>query len=127
MVGFPASSARRKFYNKTARAASFSYVTSLYRMDRGVPNGYSQADEIVVDYSRKNNRSSSFERITSSDPHGMSGCGIWRMHSTDKPVKDWKPGDMKLVGVTHTFCSKLEVIRGTRVEVFLDMIKQRLR
>jgi hypothetical protein len=61
--------------------------------------------------------------VNSPCAKGLSGCGIWRVHSPTISGKDWHPSQTKLIGIAHTWHGKpLEVIRGTVPNVHLGLI-----
>lgn len=126
IYGFPANIRRGKFFNRTARAKAYPYLTSLYRLERGEPKDYDRTAEVLVDYSRKETLSEDFHLQTAPHPQGMSGCGIWRMYSADHQGESWDGSAMRLVGLSHTYCEKLKVIRGTRISLFNEMIREHL-
>jgi hypothetical protein len=128
VCGFPASGRRSKWVKPKATAISFEYLTSIYRMDRGTPQpSYNPDIEIVVNYSRNRNRSLDGRKVHSADPHGMSGCGIWRLFAARATTtSEWTSDRMRLVGIVHTWNSKLAIIRGTRIRHFVDMVRDKI-
>lgn len=126
VLGFPGSSKKRKWFKGTAQANSFSYATSLYRLARGTPRGYDPEVEVLVDYSKGNNLSPSFHKVMASDPYGMSGCGIWKLFSSEPRRETWDATTVRLVGLTHTYSRTLAIIRGTRIGIVLEMVREKL-
>ena len=65
------------------------------------------------------------QRVMAADPHGMSGCGIWRMapgRTDGSPATE----PARLVGVAYGYNRTLAIIRGTRIGIYLEMLRQEL-
>jgi hypothetical protein len=127
VLGFSSSRKKTNWFKQTAQAEATSYATSVYRLSRGKPKDYSPSTEILIDYSKRHNFSPSLQKVMAPDPVGMSGCGIWRMFTPGSRNATSPEHAMRLVGISHTWCKKLGIIRGTRVSVFLEMIRQMLQ
>jgi hypothetical protein len=48
-------------------------------------------------------------------PGGISGCGIWRLSSEFSVTSNWKPENIKLVGIAHSLIGE-SALKGTRIK-----------
>ncbi|MDR3617976.1 MAG: hypothetical protein P4L85_01405 [Paludisphaera borealis] len=123
IYGFPGGSGWRRWTRPTAVAKAYSQVTSIYRGETGLLEAYDPKRELLLNYSMRRNISRSGQIVTAPKPKGLSGCGIWRLITADKPISSWTIGNMKLVGIVHSRIRQLEVVRVTRISYILNMIR----
>src|SRR5207244_6263106 len=54
------------------------------------------------------------ERVDSlNDPHGMSGCPVWRIGASGRLAKDWTPELCSLIGIVTEWRTDSEVLVAT--------------
>ena len=58
-------------------------------------------------------------RLPLPAPHGLSGCGVWRVLSRDDSAPQ-----VQLVGIVHRFNRALGILRATRLDLLYKMVKQ---
>jgi hypothetical protein len=59
-------------------------------------------------------------------PHGISGCGIWRVVGLSKEaIRQWRPGHVCLVALQHTWFPQRKYIQGTWVGYALALIQEK--
>jgi hypothetical protein len=101
----------------------FAYASWPYYGERGVPQNFNPEFDLCVHFVRDDSTEGDEEVLADvPDPHGVSGCGMWRLASADKPIEAWKPDDVRLVGIQHSWSIDLDILRGVRVNHPLRML-----
>jgi hypothetical protein len=117
VTGYPIEFTRTNFSHKLIGSKPLPYVTELYQ---GECEPHWQ-NFIALEYSHQGvDEHGVLQRMP--DPNGMSGCGIWRLAEASKPADLWKPSDVQLVAIEHSWSRKNGAILGTFVRYALSMI-----
>ena len=56
------------------------------------------------------------------DLNGISGCGIWRVGPINRPLTEWKPGAIKLVGLEQRISLSDGYLVGTQIKIVLQLL-----
>jgi hypothetical protein len=110
------------------RAISYGpqpYVTTLYKGQRGELPTASESHrylEINVDFVPDRTTDHHGNPSTILHPGGMSGGAIWRLYSHPREMAGWSLGNVKLVGIEHTYNRQIGVLRGTQIGCVLGLI-----
>jgi hypothetical protein len=120
-LGYP-TEMNQSDYRKRALSYACTYNTFLYRGERGLPERFDHSVEILLDFHEDRNTNDDGTKGPLTDPHGMSGCGIWRLAQGGCVMEAWKPEDIRLVGIQHGWDTVHHVLRGTRVGFAIQMI-----
>jgi hypothetical protein len=117
VTGYPIEFTKPNFSHKLIYSKPLPYVTGLYQ--GGCEPHWGSF--IALEYSYQ---SVDVDGALQQMPHpsGMSGCGIWRLAEASKPADLWKPTDVRLVAIEHTWSRKNGAILGTFVRYALSMI-----
>jgi hypothetical protein len=100
-----------------------SLNTFVYCGERGkLPNVETDV-EILMDFNQETCVPDNEGDPGLPDPNGMSGCGIWRLVEAATETTRWKPDDIRLVGIEHTWNKEFHVLRGTRIRFALQLIR----
>lgn len=83
------------------------------------PHGNS-GDDIVLDYQRQGIGPNGFG--TMSEPHGMSGGGIWLIPSSTENPSVWSPTNIRPIGITTRYFRSQNEVRGVRMQHWLQML-----
>jgi hypothetical protein len=59
----------------------------------------------------------------SEKPHGLSGCGVWRGPSLPRDGI-WSPTATELVGIQSSWYRKAGLLKATRIEKVLDLLRR---
>jgi hypothetical protein len=55
------------------------------------------------------------------DPHGLSGCPVWRIGASGRSARDWTPDWSLLVGIVTEWRTDAEILVATRFARVLDL------
>lgn len=65
------------------------------------------------------------KHIKNPHPGGISGCGMWKVPINPNNLDSlWDPNQIRLIGIEHCWDSKERQICSTKIEYFLDLVKQ---
>ncbi|MEE9339462.1 MAG: hypothetical protein V3U87_15415 [Methylococcaceae bacterium] len=59
------------------------------------------------------------------EPHGYSGCGVWRVPLSSEYSENSEGITMVLVGIIHRFNRSINVLRSTNLDALHELIKHR--
>ena len=68
---------------------------------------------------------SSASRVAAPHPGGLSGAGIWLVHFACKKVSGIVYPDVKLLGIQHGWIEKRQLLRGTLIDHWLDLVAEK--
>ena len=112
------SSSQRTTRSRSTETCLLSYVTAIHEGDR---HSRDQKAEILLEYPLENmdiNENS----VHVPRPEGMSGCGIWRLNDPSQPLYLWRPSQVKLVGIEHSWRKHHRYLVGTSVRHAVQLI-----
>ena len=115
-VGYPyevnKSDQKRRKHDSTL----FAYASWPYCGERGEPSSYRPGFDLFVHFARDDSTEGD-EKVLAyvPKPPGVSGCGMWRLASADKPIEDWSPAHIRLAGIQHSWFDDIDALRGVRV------------
>jgi hypothetical protein len=126
VYGYPDAAVETNHEEQTVSYEPLNYITHAYRGARGELPRPVPEFEIVLDFlpSRSTNGPDGSPSPL-YPPHGISGCGIWRIVEGGTKRDQWKPSMVKLVGIEHTWNHQVEVFRGTRIAYLVGMVMRR--
>ncbi len=107
-LGYPGDYAQS---SKTVQMASVEFLRYLTELD--TTNDTNNKINVLFRYVPGSVYSDGTESHL-PDPHGMSGCGVWRL-STPMPLEQWSLDDVKLVATEHEWNRKAHFIRTTPI------------
>ena len=58
------------------------------------------------------------------DPHGLSGCGIWRIGISGGSAAEWHPDDSWLVGVQIEYHADEKVLLATEIRKVIELLNR---
>ena len=58
------------------------------------------------------------------DPHGLSGCGIWRIGIDGGSASSWRPQDCLLVGVQIEYHENEKLLLATNISEVIDLLNR---
>jgi hypothetical protein len=79
------------------------------------------AAELLLEYPEAN-RDMAGQIVMVPGPKGISGCGIWRFTDPRKLMNDWKPGDVRVVGIEHRWRKAERYLIGTAIRHVISLI-----
>lgn len=98
------------------------FAASILAGERGTLSGYDPEVGIALDFNPATILDDAGSSAAPPRPHGMSGCGIWRLVEAGTDAQLWKPDDIKLVAIQHTLKPDHGVLTGTRIRYALQII-----
>ena len=111
--GYPTENLRVNYWRKTVRCDALPYGSFWYEGERGhypvPPNG----DYLDLDFDPTKSIDRDGRAVQTPSPHGISGCGIWRLSRAGARRVDWSANDIRLVAIEHRWNPTLHVLRGT--------------
>lgn len=113
MLGFPCEWSRSDIANRFVYSTLWPFGTGIYGGERGKIQKYIDEIHIALDFNAVN---------TPPDPHGISGCAIWRTYKKGVNPSDWTSEQKKLVGIEHTWFPSEKVLTGTQIRYVLQML-----
>lgn len=97
--------------------------TSAFR--RSQYDWFDQRIHVCIEYSPDDLYDEQGQTTDFTDPHGMSGCPLWRTNrSTMEALGDWHPAASKLIGIVHNWDDKAYCLVGTRIEVVRRFVEE---
>jgi hypothetical protein len=122
-VGYPYEVNQSDHDRRKHTSTLFAYASWPYCGERGAPPNFRPGFDLFVHYVRDDSTEGD-ENVLADvpEPYGVSGCGMWRLASADKPIEAWKPDDVRLVGIQHSWQKGIETLRGVRVFHPLTML-----
>lgn len=126
-AGYPSEVNVSDYDRRTHTSTLLAYASWPYYGERGFPDYFRQEFDLFVHYMR-NDSTEGDENVLASvpEPEGVSGCGMWRLASADKPIESWNPDDIRLIGIQRSWSKKFETLRGVRVAHPLAMMAESL-
>ncbi len=123
VFGYPKESCTSEEEGQRIGYQPMLYGTKVTQRDLGElrPPRNPEVD-YFLDFSRQFGVRVDGEPGAPADPHGMSGCGIWRLILDQAEVGQWSAQDVKLVGIQHGWGERRHFFRGTRVFFAIQMI-----
>jgi hypothetical protein len=107
-LGYPGDYARS---SRTVQMASVELLRYITELDK--QNDADNDVSVLFKYLPGSVYSDESE-VELPDPHGMSGCGVWRL-STPIPFEQWSLNDVKLVATEHEWNKQKNFIRTTPI------------
>ncbi len=107
---------------KSINSDACALATFLYCDERGALTGHDAVVGIALDFNPATTLDDAGNPAIPPRPHGMSGCGIWRLVEAGTDAQLWKPDDIRLVAIQHTLKPDHGVLTGTRIGYALQMI-----
>jgi hypothetical protein len=117
-VGYPASKIDKDYVNKNITIKPFLLLTHIYSRNVNLPS-YTKEHHIFAPYSIGKVENLMKEVRRGPNPPGMSGCGLWLL----KP--DGDNFDYRLLGIFSEYHSNRSLLIGTRINLYIELIKQR--
>jgi hypothetical protein len=86
----------RRSFSPRFKAQTVPYASWPYHGERGIPPTFNSQFDLIVHFDRRDSTEGNEDVLASvPDPHGISGCGIWRLAAADKPIEAWTPEDIR--------------------------------
>lgn len=119
LTGYPAVKTVRNTEISDVNSTPFSFTTFLEieRLDNHI-----DGVTIALTYDARAAGDSEGNPARIPDPHGISGCGIWRLAAMDgPPPPNWSAQDVKLIGIEHGWLPR--AFKGSYVAELIDMLR----
>lgn len=115
LQGFPSERLKVNRCRNTVTCQSLPYGTITYDGIRGL---WPSVDDVHIDldFHPRKAADERGRRVRLPRPHGISGCGIWRLSSPGVRRSEWTTANIKLVAIEHRYHSDLHLLRGTRIK-----------
>ncbi|MBG9378563.1 hypothetical protein I5907_20170 [Panacibacter sp. DH6] len=119
IAAYPAT--KTKFDSKTKSLKFNPLIVRTIPITKDYSNiGFPKAYHHVVDFPKKSFKETSTEqRMTAAQPHGMSGSGLWIL--AGKSELDYQPF---LIGILSEYHENKSMIFSTKIDLYLSIIKQ---
>lgn len=118
LMGYPGQLAVHSDNGNRVLSEPLRCMTELYTGER---DDRDQEAHILVNYLTEGVDEAG-STLASPKPHGLSGCGIWRLADPTKPAQLWTPSDVRLVGIQHRWRSRKRYAVGTSISAALALI-----
>lgn len=122
VFGYPTELSPADEAAKSINSHACAFATFLYCDERGAVSDYDKEVGIALDFDSTTIRDDAGNPAIPPRPHGMSGCGIWRLVEAGTDARLWTLDDIKLVAIQHTIKLEQSVLTGTRIRYALQMI-----
>ncbi len=104
---------------------SLPYGAMQRLRSEGLPTDIDDRLQFAINFDPRNIRRKGEEPADSlPDPHGLSGCPVWRIGASGQPAKDWVPDWSLLVGIVTQWRTDAQILVATRASCILEMIQQ---
>lgn len=122
-VGYPYEVNESDHERRRHDSTLFAYASWPYCGERGSPSAYRPGFDLLVHFARDDSTEGD-ENVLAyvPEPPGISGCGMWRLAAADKPIEQWSPADIRLVGIQHSWFADIQALRGVRIIHPLEMM-----
>jgi hypothetical protein len=111
-------------------SAPLNYLCATYRGDP-LPTDtfmYDARVHLLLDFTRDAYHIQSSQPATLPAKEGIvgiSGCGVWRIvGESSHEIKNWKPEDVKLVGIEHRYWQKQGAVAATKVQFLMAFLAE---
>ena len=121
IVGYPASKTKTNVQKRSLNTSPFYLVTTT-SVNAFRHSNFSDEYHIAVNYRRNKiikPQSKGFE--SGPQPYGMSGGGVWLLEKNNQGTFD-----VYLISIMFEYLKEKSAIVSTRIDLFLDIIKQKL-
>lgn len=122
VLGFPDEAIIPNSEKCTVKSPLLPYGSSIYAGDRGAPNNYDEGIHVAMDFQSEGTIDDDGNPAKLLDPHGLSGCGIWRLHRANDPFGGWTPNRIKLIAIEQARQPEGQILKGTQVKHLLSLI-----
>lgn len=122
VLGFPEKAITLNSEKSTVKSPLLPYGSSVYAGDRGAPNNYDAGIHVAMDFQSEGTIDDDGNPATLPDPHGLSGCGIWRLHRPNDPFGGWTPDRIKLIAIEQARQTEAQILKGTQIKHLLSLI-----
>ena len=123
LCGFPKEWSGRTVDGKTIRSEPLFYLALPFT---GKPDSRSRFDPVLhmlLEFDRSAVDGTTQEGVELPEPHGISGCGVWRVcELSARGLESWSPDDVSLVAIQHRWSGHGKYIMATRIRFMLDFI-----
>ena len=120
VAGYPGSGTKVNTHFRNVIAKPFYLLTSPYLGNISL-DGFNTEYNIAAKYSRGkifNSRNGEVQK--GPMPHGISGSGLWHINQGEDGKQEYF-----LVGILSTYIQKRNIIIGTKIDLFVDLIRQK--
>jgi hypothetical protein len=123
VLGYPLVQTQFDTENRRLSVEPFAYVTSHYPVGTcKIPDDvYRQTLHLLFDYSEGFIDDQGIS-VPLPAPHGISGCGVWRIGRPDLPPAEWAPDEFKLIAIEHGLLPETRALIGTRLKNSFDLL-----
>jgi hypothetical protein len=119
LAGFPASKTSTDTMRKLVKSNPFFCRTVPYKGDLRKVN-LDPIFHIAVSYPIQKFRDTITAKVQRvPNPHGMSGSGLWKLEKKDSEYR------VNLVGILSEYFENKAAIVSTRIDLFIDLIRQK--
>jgi hypothetical protein len=122
VLGFPTVENPSDNAARKVSGRAMAFTTFIYLDERGEVPCLDREVQYLLDFGSENTIDDAGKLGAPTAPHGMSGCGIWRLAGAGCSMDRWRFDDVKLVGIQHGRNKDLQVLRGTRIRYALQLI-----
>lgn len=116
VFGYPAENIKEDTTSHIVQTGSQAFLTSIVDEDIYANMGLEKEAHFIMHFDKKGIAEGTNEIVDISDPHGISGCGLWFIKATDTAGKI--EYDYELIGITKG--GTTYQIVATNIRILMD-------
>lgn len=122
-VGFPMAWSPQLIGGTTVHSSPLRYLCRPYQGSRNSTTDYDPQVHFLLEFSRDAIEVADHVASRLPEPHGISGCGIWRLCEwSARGLDSFSPSAATLVAIQHTWFATSNYIQTTQIAVVLGRI-----